>query len=84
VNDLNPDLDRKARKAILHRAAGKRWRDRQRIARGYVPVDTLLDEDILKIRIEAMRRAKQLWFLAHYQFELPDETAKQLRLPGDE
>ena len=84
MNELHPDLDHKARKAILHRAAGKRYRDRQRLARGCVALSTLLDEDLLKIRIEAMRRAKRLWFLAHYQFELPDEIAKGLRLPGDE
>ena len=84
MNDLNPDLDRKARKAILHRAAGKRYRDRQRLARGCVALSSLLDENLLNIRIEAMRRAKRLWFLANYQFELPDNIAKQLRLPGDE
>jgi hypothetical protein len=82
-NETHETLDYTTRRAIAHAAAGRRYRDRQCAAKRLARKKLKLDENLMEIRIEAMRRAKQLWFSACNRFELPDDHAKRLRLPGD-
>lgn len=91
MNESHVGLDRSTLRILAQRASEKRYTNRQRlakeqhrIAQGYVEINTILDEDLIKVRIEAVRRAKLLWFLANHEFEMPSDLIRELRLPGDD
>ena len=67
------------RQRDLKRFSGEPRRTRQ-LATEF---EALLDYEIIRARIEAVRTAKQAWYSLYHRFELPDSQAARLSLPGD-